>query len=293
MRVGSLAVFPLKSARGAVVDSIEVERRGPAGDRRWMIVDANGRLVTQREMPALARLIPQPTTAGLRLSFDGHTVDVERPEPDAQRIPASIWRDSLLLPEAPAAAPWLSRAFGAPLRLVHQPEDALRQVSDEWGEAGDEVSLADGFPLLVATTASLAAVEEAVGGTLGMGRFRPNLVIEGADAWEEDTWAVVRAGPVELELVKPCARCTVPTVDQQRGVFTGDEPLATLRRIRMSADARVPGVLFGWNAIPRRLGTIRVGDPVEVPATRPAWPVRQGTRRVPLPLCGEGLGERE
>ncbi len=275
MRVASLTVFPLKSARGAAVESIEVEKRGPAGDRRWMIVDRHGRLVTQREIPALARLIPRPTPAGLRLAFDGGHFEVARPEPDAARIPVTVWSDSLLLPEAPAAAAWLSRAFGAPLQLVHQPDDAIRPVNGDWAELGDEVSLADGFPLLVAAAASLAALEEAVGAPLGMQRFRPNLVIEGAEAWAEDAWATIRAGPVELDLTKPCARCTVPTVDQERGIFTGDEPLATLRGIRMSADARVPGVLFGWNAIPRRLGAIRVGDPVEVLAVRPVWPLRR------------------
>ncbi len=275
MRVASLTVFPLKSARGAAVETIEVEKRGPAGDRRWMIVDARGRLVTQREIPALARIRPEPTPAGLRLSFDGDAIEIARPGSEASRIPVTVWNDAMVLPEAPAAALWLSRCFGTPLRLVHQPDDATRPVNAEWAETGDEVSLADGFPLLVATSASLAAVEAAVGAPLGMDRFRPNLAIEGAGAWEEDSWAAIRAGPVELDLTKPCARCTVPTVDQQRGVFTGDEPLATLRRIRMSADARVPGVLFGWNAIPRRLGAIRVGDPVEVLAVRPAWPLRR------------------
>ncbi len=81
-------------------------------------------------------------------------------------------------------------------------------------------------------------------------------------------------GEAELDLVKPCPRCTVTTVDQDAGVFAGGEPLDALRRVRMSGDRRVPGVLFGWNAVPRRLGTLRVGDPVEVLASREAWAIR-------------------
>jgi uncharacterized protein YcbX len=288
MQVAGLNVFPLKSARGIAVDAVEIEARGPAGDRRWMIVDAHGRLVTQRELPQLARLAAAPTGAGLRLGFDGETLEVARPGAGEPRISATVWRDTLPLPEAAPAAAWLSRLFGTSLRLVHQPEDAVRPVNAEWGAAGDEVSLADGFPLLVATTASLAAVERAVGAPLEMRRFRPNLVIEGAEPWEEDFWATIRAGAVELDLVKPCARCTVPTVDPERGVFAGDEPLDALRRIRLSADRRVPGVLFGWNAVPRRLGAIRLGDPVEVVARRTSWAIRGERRRVPLPLAGRG-----
>jgi uncharacterized protein YcbX len=274
MHVAGLNIFPLKSARGIAVDTVEVEARGPVGDRRWMMIDRQGLLVTQRELPQLALLAAEPIEAGLRLGFGGETLDIARPPAGTPRVPATVWRDTLPLPEAAPAAAWLSRLFGVPLRLVYQPDDAVRPVNPEWSADGDEVSLADGFPLLVATTASLAAVERAVGEPMEMRRFRPNLVIDGAEPWEEDRWATIRVGPVELDLVKPCARCTVPTVDPDRGEFAGDEPLGALRRLRLSADRRVPGVLFGWNAIPRRLGAIRLGDPVEVAAWREATVVR-------------------
>jgi uncharacterized protein YcbX len=110
---------------------------------------------------------------------------------------------------------------------------------------------------------------------LGMNRFRPNLVIDGAEPWAEDSWGTIRVGAVQFDLVKPCPRCTVTTVDPEVGAFAGDEPLSVLRRIRMSGDRRVPGVLFGWNAVPRVLGTVRLGDPVEVIASREPWAIRQ------------------
>jgi len=275
MKVVGLAVYPLKGGRGIPVGSAELERRGLSGDRRWVIADPNGRFVSQREMPALARLSVEPVGgaggAAVRLSFAGETIEVAAAQPGAPRTEVTVWDATLPLAEAAEAGPWLSRLFGRELRLFHQPDDARRPVEDF---AADEVSLADGFPLLIANLASLAALSNAAGLAVGMERFRPNLVIDGAAPWAEDGWARLRVGAVELDVVKPCARCTVTTVDQEAGQFAGEEPLATLRRIRMSGDRRVPGVLFGWNAIPRSFGTLTVGDPVEVLATRPAWPIR-------------------
>ncbi|MBA3516510.1 MAG: MOSC domain-containing protein [Rhizobiales bacterium] len=273
MQLVAVTIFPLKGARGIAVPAADMEPRGLKDDRRWMLVDPRGRCVTQREMPALARLVAEPIPQGIRLSFDGDAAEIEVPSAEADRIPVTIWNSSLLLPEAKPAAKWLSRAFAQPLGLVFQPDDARRPVEDH-AEDIDEVSLADGFPILIVTTASFEALRREVGPDLLMSRFRPNLVIDGAAAWEDDGWASIRVGAVEMDVVKPCPRCAVTTVDQERGVFAGDEPLATLRRIRMSGDRRVVGVLFGWNAIPRRLGTVRVGDTVEVIGAREPWPIR-------------------
>lgn len=275
MLLVDLAIFPLKSARGIPVAAAEVTARGLLGDRRWMVVDANGRCVTQRDLPGLARLQAIPADQaqdGLRLSLDGSSVDVPCPDKNALRQHVTIWKDTLMLPEAPAGSDWLTRLFGQDLRLLFQPDDARRPVED-WAQPGDEVSLADGFPMLIATTASLDALSRAAGVRFGMERFRPNLVVDGAPAWQEDSWTSIRVGSVVLDLVKPCARCKLTTVDQVLGEFDGDEPLATLRRVRMSGDRRVPGVLFGWNAVARGSGVIRVGDEVEILDTGPTWPI--------------------
>jgi uncharacterized protein YcbX len=281
MHVVDIAIFPVKSGRGISVAEAEVEPRGLKGDRRWMLVDPSGRFVSQRELPPLARLGAELTASGLRLSCDAAAIEVARPAPGAVRFPVSVWDSKLELPEAPEAREWLSARFGQPLRLVFQPEDT-RRPTDDWAGSEDEVSLADGYPLLIATRSSLEALRNEAGGGLGMERFRPSLVIDGPSAWAEDSWGRIRVGNVELELVKPCPRCTVTTVDQFAGAFAGDEPLSALRRIRMSGDRRVPGVLFGWNAVPRRLGTVRLGDPVEVLAEREPWAIRDRS-------AGQGL----
>ena len=173
------------------------------------------------------------------------------------------------LPQAEEAAPSLSCWFGRPLRLVRQEKGDVRPVDRDWADADDVVSLADGFSILVATTASLEALRI----PFDMDRFRPNLVIEGSAPWAEDGWRRLEVGEVELDLPKPCARCVVTTVDQESGMVAGPEPLDSLRARRLSADPRNPGVLFGWNAVPVGAGTVRIGDPVEVVATRERWPV--------------------
>jgi uncharacterized protein YcbX len=271
MRVADLFIYPVKGARAVPVPSAAVEPAGFADDRRWMLVDESARAVTQRELPALARLVAEPDgNGGLRLLFDGESLAVRRSGADAPRVPVTIWRDALRLREAAEAAPVVSRWFGRPLRLVQQGSDATRPIDPAWGDKGDVVSLADGFPILVATTASL----EALCLPVGMDRFRPNLVIEGSEPWAEDGWRRLKVGAVELDLPKPCARCVVTTVDQVSGAATGPEPLDSLRAKRLSADRRNPGVLFGWNAVPIGAGTVRVGDPVEVAAAGEPWPVR-------------------
>lgn len=127
---------------------------------------------------------------------------------------------------------------------------------------GDQVSLADGFPLLVATAASLADLNTRLPVPLLMNRFRPNVVIEGAGAWEEDSWHEFTLGNVRFENMKPCSRCNMTQVDQARGEEDGKEPIRTLRKFRFSQVEA--GVLFGINVTPRQCGVIRVGDVVEV-----------------------------
>ena len=283
MQLGSIHIHPVKGGRALDLDHAEVERAGLARDRRWMVVDAGGRFVTQRELPKLALLHAEPDPDGLHLGFE-EAGERFVPTPDgAERLAVRVWDDRVeaaLADEATNRA--LSDWLGVPVRLVYQDAAAGREVSPDWAEAGRPVSFADGFPLLVANRQSLRALNAAIvaggGEAVPMSRFRPNVVIDGAEPWAEDGWATIRIGAVVLDLVKPCARCTVTTVDQQTGETAGSQPLDALRRIRFSADRRVPGVLFGWNAVPRGTGRIDVGDVVRVEAERPAGEVVRAPR---------------
>lgn len=283
--LASLLVYPVKGARGIALDRAVLDLEGLAGDRRWMLVDENRRFVTQREMPNLALLDVQPDPDGLHLSLpDGGERFVATPDGE-RRLAVRVWSDEV---EAAAVSPEddaaLSRWFGRPLHLVHFDAASRRTVSRDWLDRDAPVGFADGFPLLVATEASLRGLNREIVGAGGeavpMNRFRPNLVLSEADAFADDGWATIRVGGVLLDLVKPCARCVVTTTDQDSGQRDGPEPLATLARLRRSADARAPGALFGWNAVPRSGGTLTIGDAVEIVAERPGgWPLRVDRNR--------------
>ena len=276
MRVASLHLYPVKSGRAVDVGEAALSPAGLAGDRRWMIVDKAGRFVTQREEPRLALLAAVPTGTGLALSVPGRAgLDLPFPDADAEVVTASIWRAHAKARVADAASDWLSGWLGRAVRLVWLPEGSNRPLQTAFATSPDGIGFADGYPVLVTNTASLGDVNRHLAEPVPMNRFRPNIVIDSGEAWGEDSWLTLRIGTVTLELVKPCDRCVVTTTDQETAARASHEPLRTLQRRRRSADPRVKGALFGWNAVPQGSGVIRAGDAVEVIDRRPApWPIR-------------------
>ena len=278
LTVSSLNFFPVKGGRGIALEHMGLEPRGPVGDRRWLITDETGKFITQRDCGALARLVATPVDAGLRLEFPGAADEMVPFPAGDERAKVTIWGDEV---DAAAASEkgntWLTDAIGRPVRLYYMDDAAERLTSGKWGAAAP-VSFADGYPLLVTTTASLVALNEVLiaegGDAVGMERFRPNIVIDGADPWAEDYWGAINIGGLVIDLQKPCTRCTVPNIDQATGETTGRDPLRTLSRIRRSAHPDVPGALFGWNGLVRAAGDISCGDEVTVVETRPeGWPL--------------------
>ncbi|MGE0409205.1 MAG: MOSC domain-containing protein [Amphiplicatus sp.] len=278
LNVGALCIYPLKGARGIALERAALEPRGFEHDRRWLAADGEGVFLTQREAPALARIEARPIADGLHLRTEGVgdvAVALDGPGPRGR---VKLWRDEIdALAGGAAADAFLSAALGREARLFYMDDAARRATSARWSAAGP-VSFADGYPLLLAATASLdalnAAIVESGGVPVGMDRFRPNLVIEGAAPWAEDRWRRLRIGDAEIELVKPCDRCIVTTTDQETGERRGREPLRTLNRLRLSAHPEVKGVLFGWNAVVRKAGVLSKGDEAGIVEARPeGWPL--------------------
>jgi uncharacterized protein YcbX len=281
MRVASLHIYPVKGMRAVDRERARVEERGFEHDRRWMVVDATGTFITQRSHPKLATITAVPSDAGLNLSADGMpALNVATPD-GSERMRVIVWDASVFAAAASTeAATWLSDYFGERLSLVYMDNRATRVKDSAFVPAPVPVSFADGYPILVTTTGSLAAVNADIvrhgGEAVPMRRFRPNVVIDCDDAWQEDTWQALRIGGVALDLVKPCERCIVTTTDQSTGERKGPEPIAALTRLRRSGDPRISGVLFAWNAVPRARGEIALGDAVEVLEDRPeGFPLRQ------------------
>ncbi|UJW76639.1 MOSC domain-containing protein [Rhizobium sp. SL42] len=281
MQVTELNIFPLKSARGITVPSARIEAMGLAGDRRMMIVDPTGQFITQRELPALATLAVVPTEIGVRLTLDyGREALVHPPQPDS-RMDVAVWKSIVSAAVADDATnATLSAWFGTAMKLVFFDTDARRLASKEWAGDGSPVSFADGYQVLVTTTGSLRALNEDMSkhgeGTVGMERFRPNIVVDCDEAWAEDGWTALEIGGIRYDLVKPCARCIMTSQDQTTGSREGANPIPAMGRIRMSADRRVPGPLFGWNAVPRGEGAIAVGDQVTIVEKRAEnWAIKR------------------
>ena len=252
--------YPLKSARGHALDACAMDRFGLVGDRRWMLVDDGGRFVSQRRLPAMACLAVAALDRGLRLTMGGDTIDVEEPSPRGECVISTVWEDTVVAPvAAPSVSDWLSERFGESLRLVHFPPTALRGVEPGYAPSSQLVAFSDGYPLLILTEASLDELNRRLPEPVPMDRFRPNLVIRGADAHAEDSWRRIRIGAAEVSLVKPCSRCAIPGIDQQTGERDPhiNRVLATYRRCE--------GVIyFGMNAVAASGTQFHVGDRVEI-----------------------------
>ncbi|MBB2947954.1 hypothetical protein FB565_007725 [Actinoplanes lutulentus] len=270
MRIASLHTYPVKGCHRLDHDEAGVDPWGLTGDRRWMIVDAEGVGITQRETPLLTQLTARPRPGGLTLSAPGlDQLDLDEPV-QGEKVAVRVFKSKQPVPArvASAGSDWVSSLLGREARLTWQADPTSRAV-DGFSEPDDRVSFADGYPVLLANTASLDAVNDWLteGGDepIPMHRFRPNVVVTGAQAWDEDTWIGrrLRIGEMTFRAAKSCARCRVTTIDQETGE-TGRQPLHVLGKHR-----RIGGsLLFAINLIPDlgagRTGLIRTGDTFDV-----------------------------
>ena len=280
MRIAELNIYPMKSARGITLDAALCLATGLEGDRIAVLTEPDGSFITQRDLPALARVMARAEPGGLRLSMEGKGAFETGPSPQ-ERFDVTVWRDVVsAAASTDDADDTLSEWFGRPVRLAFFDAAAQRTASRDWAGNDTPVSFADGFQLLITTTGSLAALNadlEAHGAaTVGMERFRPNIVIDCDEAWAEDDWAEIEIAGIPFDLVKPCTRCIMTTQDQMTGSRDIANPIPALSRLRMSADRRVPGVLFGWNAVPRGEGMLRVGDEMTLLRKKAErWPLKK------------------
>lgn len=263
--LSQLYIYPIKSARGIALGNATVDRRGLRHDRRWMLADDSGRFISQRKFPRMALIRPVFKSDHLLVEAPGMpALEVPLSPPGGQRTLADLWGDAVeVSPVGPDADHWFSEFLNTACSLVHLPEDSVRPVDPHYGLPEDSVSFADGFPFLLISEASLKDLNSYLEEPLPMNRFRPNLVVRGCKPFAEDGWMRVRIGQLVFRVVKPCARCSITTVDQTKGV-RGREPLRTLARYRKVGSK----VLFGQNLTHDATGTVRVGDTLEVVSYR-------------------------
>jgi uncharacterized protein len=270
LHLSELRRYPVKSCRGQQLATAVVEPWGLAGDRRWMLVDDTGETVTAREHPEMVLIEPRlRADGGLEASAPGHDDLVVPPPKGGRLVEVTVFgRAPFRATEAGREADaWFSTVLGEPVRLVHADDPHRRQANPEFAGPGVPMHFGDGYPLLLATEASVARLNELIAagpraeeGPVPVVRFRPNLVVAGSEPWVEDGWRRIRVGEAELRVVKGCDRCAIPTTDELTAVRR-KEPTHTLAQHRRWDGA----VWFGMNLVPVTPGTtLRVGDPVEV-----------------------------
>lgn len=271
MHVTDLWIHPVKSLGGQAIDSARVEPWGLEGDRRWGLVDPSGEKVTARDLHALLRLhAEQVDDETIRIHDGGESILVDIPL-GLPPIPVSHARQGFAPPADQDVSEWISERVGRPLRLVWQEEPTQRRMSGAHGGLdGDTLSLADAGPLLLTSEASLAQLQEWVDARaaeddpgagaalpLSMVRFRPNVVIDGGEPFDEDGWGTLRIGEVRFRTAEVCDRCVMTTIDPET-IVAGKEPIRTLARHR-AWDGKT---WFGTRLVPLDEGRIAIGDEV-------------------------------
>lgn len=257
--VSSLFIYPIKSGQGISLLELEVGPRGAVHDREYLVVDDRGMFLTQRENPRMALLTP---------TLDGNICTVHAPEAPELELPLRGDRKTNVRVwgfECPAddlgddVARWFTDVLEQSVRVVRFADEVHRPVSKRHSELDAEVAFSDGYPLLLISLESLADLNRRLEEPLPMRRFRPNVVVRDCQPFEEDEWKTLAAPELRFDLVKPCTRCKITTLNPDTLEY-GKEPLATLAKFRRRAD----GVVFGQNGIAHGPGRLRVGDPVEV-----------------------------
>lgn len=260
--VQNLYLYPIKSLGGIAVQEAQVEEKGFKYDRRWMLVDQSGEFLTQRQYVQLALLqvvLGESELAVFSKVDPSRKISFDLEMNSGKEMQVKVWGDAVAaLQVAPEVSAWFSDFLGMNVELVVMPESSHRKLDPRYAVQEESVSFADGMPYVIIGQASLDELNGRLADPVGMDRFRPNLVFSGDEAYAEDQFKQLQIGKVEFQVVKPCARCVMITVDQEKGT-KGKEPLATLATYRSQGSK----VYFGQNAVALTQGILRVGDPIQ------------------------------
>ncbi len=260
MRVSDLYIYPIKSTAALSMTALHFDELGPRFDRNWMVVDAKGMFMSQRKFPKMCLIQARVLGDTLRLKAPMQN-EISLAETSSELLSVSVWGDEVLAYDCgDETAHWLSEYLQKECRLVQVGEKTQRKVDLDFAHKGELVAFADGFPSLIVSSASLNEFNSHLEMPIDMRSFRPNIVIEGSSAYAEDDWKSIRIRDLTFDLVKPCSRCIMPSINPD----TATKEMAinqALLRTRRGADGKT---YFGQNALHRSLGNIRVGDQVEV-----------------------------
>ncbi|MEL1239494.1 MOSC domain-containing protein [Flavobacterium flavipallidum] len=271
LQLSEIWIYPVKSLAGIPLEESKVTKRGLEYDRRWMLVDEKGVFVTQRKYPEL--VLFEPKIEGTFLSI--YHKDISK---GSVRFPLSqkeerlltevmVWEDAVQAVEVDEeVSAWFSGILGFKVRLVYMPEESERKVDPDYSISPDDItSFSDGFPFLLIGKSSLDDLNSRLEEAVSIRRFRPNFVFTGGEAYEEEKWREFTIGTLPFYGVKPCGRCVMTTVDPEKGVFSGKDPLYTLSTYKKVGNK----VIFGQNVIAAQEGLLQIGDIVNIQKKNP------------------------
>jgi len=262
--ITKLVIYPIKSCRGISVTTALITSKGLLHDREYMLIDPNGKFITQREFPMMAQievtLIDSKTLGVVAPGMPPLTIRVQN---TGLAMYAQVWNDTVVVRKQQVkASAWFSKFLETSCLLVRQDSMTPRPVSAKYATIDtDQVGLADAYPVLITTEVSLQKLNEDGGMTIPMNRWRSNIILPGRFPYAEDYWGKIKIGDVVFTLAKACYRCVITTTDQETGERVSHEPLRTLAKTRRFEK----GTAFGQYAIPASpYGSVKVGDTVEI-----------------------------
>ena len=261
LSVSQLAIYPVKSLAQIPLEQAFVDKLGLQNDRRWMVVDSTGKMVTQRQIARMCLIHQRLLSPGtLELQAPGMPdISVAKPT-SLTTCKVQVWDDICnAIDCGDTIASWLEQFLGIKCRLVYFPDTEVRSLDQSYAHPEDQTAFSDGFPILIISQASLDDLNDRLDQPVSMARFRPNIVIDGCEAYAEDNWKRIEIGDLRLRVVKPCSRCVIPTIDLNTAQKSS-EPLKTLASYR----SRDNKVFFGQNAIPDGSGSIEPGMRVKI-----------------------------
>lgn len=258
--VSGLSIYPVKSCREIKQKFTFVGNFGIENDRRWMVVDENGVMLTQRKYSEMCLIHVALTDSGIELNkANKESLFVKNPI-NNKKMSVKVWHEQCQAYDAgDEAANWLSEALSVTCRLVYFPRDEVRQIDLNYAKQGEKTAFSDGFPILLISEASLADLNARLDTPVTMQRFRPNIIVSGCEPFAEDNWKEIRVGEINYRIVKPCSRCAIPNINIDTAVRER-EPIKTLSSYRKHES----NIYFGQNVIANSQGKLDVGMEVKI-----------------------------
>ncbi len=260
--ISSITTYPVKSTAGWDLEDANVTSEGLEYDRKWLLLNNDNQVMTGREYPQMLRIQAVLEGGALRLSFDDEQFELDAAQV-GDHLAFELWHQPVEgLDQGDAVNAWLSERLGVSCHMIAQQE-SIRPIPEKPGAVAEgNVSYADQAPILLLSEGSVKDLNSRLESTVSTRHFRPNIVVRGAKAYEEDQWQRVRIGDCEFDVLEACKRCVFITIDPdtlQRDAQ--QEPLRTLATYRKHARG---SVAFGVHLVPRRLGKISIGDKIEI-----------------------------